>query len=229
MKVIQLILLFQHSALCILSSAHALTSSRGLNISATTSQCVDETKFLVESGFFAGKERTCVWVGRKKQKRCNIPEATLNCPFTCNNCDSSSPTLIPSPSPSYNPTPIPSQQPSRSECVDERKFLVESGFFAGKERTCVWVGQKKQKRCNIPEATLNCPLTCGECVAKPIPSSSPTSPPSLISSTIPTLVPTLKPSVSSSPTAMYKWCMDSTERCEIPSVNWITGKKVVTG
>ena len=193
-----------------------------------SSQCIDNDKFLVESGFFAGEERTCAWVGRKStQKRCEIPEAKINCPLTCKSCEEITPK--PSLSPTLTSAPTLSQQPtssSTSQCVDNVKFLVESGFFAGQERTCAWVGRMlTQKRCEIPEASINCPLTCGECEVKSIPTPSPTSVPTLMPSPIPSGVPSLTPSVSNSPTIQYQWCMDSMERFEINSVPWVNRKR----
>lgn len=52
----------------------------------------------------------------------------------------------------------------QQDCLDTLGyFTVTGGIFAGVEKTCEWVGQEVQPRCNDPAAKENCPVTCNTC------------------------------------------------------------------
>ena len=97
--------------------------------------CKDGTdKFDVE-----GEMKGCEWVKRKNtEKRCQQSIVSINCPATCNKCNS-------------NP----------NECKDVEERFMDNGQM----RSCWWVGNKDtDRRCSKSlTCRQKCPKTCDEC------------------------------------------------------------------
>lgn len=122
--------------------------------SSTPPVCEDSTlKFLN-----IGTERKgCPWVARRKtSKRCELPDARLMCPKTCDGSCTHSPSAAPS---------MTATQPPTESCDDSTLRFVNVN--AKEENTlisCNWVARKfTYKRCKIPTVSSHCPYTCGQC------------------------------------------------------------------
>jgi len=150
-----------------------------------------EDRYEVSIGSFTGKMKTCTWAGEKVRPRCNDPAAKEACPSSCGTCASED---------------TPSPTPSPGGCEDsEDKYEVTVGAFLGEMKSCTWVRNKINPRCNDPAAKAACPLSCSAC---PEDTPSPTQAP-----------------VTSGPTRVYNWCTDVEGKFEVDSLWWIKQKK----
>jgi len=106
------------------------------------------------------------------------------------------------------------------DCADKAgKYTITIGTFTGDKKACKWVAQRPRVRCKDPAAQEHCPASCGLC-----PSTEPTPGPTASTVTAgPT--PTISSSPSSMPSGEYDWCVDSTEKFELPSISYIHTKK----
>lgn len=86
-----------------------------------------------------GKERSCSWVARKPQKRCNKKGVSTHCKLTCHDILGSCNT-----------------------CQDSSlRFLLSNG----RSKTCNWVKRKRtEARCGRDGVDTTCQVTCGFCV-----------------------------------------------------------------
>ena len=102
------------------------------------------------------------------------------------------------------------------KCMNNgNRFFINSGYFSGKQMSCRWLERKRYRhfnQCRHEVIMNNCPLSCGKCDEKPIPSTE-----------------AIKRSTSDddkkSREIGQRKCKDSTKSFKIRSVEAIKGKK----
>lgn len=110
--------------------------------------CVDDPKFKLNNN----EDKTCTWVGEKSQVRCAKGGALEACPTSCNHPDCAEPssTMI------VKEKITKRNKKNKIICVDDPKFKLHDK----KNKTCTWVGESSQVRCEKPGVLEACPTTC---------------------------------------------------------------------
>ena len=91
-----------------------------------------------------GNAKTCNWVGKNMEKRCNQGVIASHCPKTCGQCDA-------------------------FKCADSKKkvFVPDKTGKGKQEKKCGWIAKKDtEERCLRPGVAETCRETCGFCLTK---------------------------------------------------------------
>lgn len=102
------------------------------------------------------------------------------------------------------------------KCMNnDNRFFISSGYFSGRQMTCRWLERKQHRhfnQCRQEDFINNCPLSCGKCDGKPIPSTD-------------AIERTSFNNEMASPEVTPRKCKDSTKSFKIKSVAAIKREK----